>query len=165
MFNKSGIYFKNMNSTNRYETEAGIEVLNLENDRSNLSTSTLLARSGVPDSHRRIADSYMILKKIFGLPAVQAVLTLEEKKFLAKYDFNLLEYSTIKQINDELAFLKKWSDGEKKLREVSDRIIEIREKELKNLIASKYISVTNEIYNGYKALERYFEEISKYSIQ
>ncbi|MFA6988712.1 MAG: hypothetical protein WC197_01470 [Candidatus Gastranaerophilaceae bacterium] len=155
-----------MNLTNGYKIETGIEVLNLENDRSsNLSTSMLLARSGVPDSHRRIADSYMILKKIFGLPAVQGRLTIEEKKLLAKYDFNLLEYSTIKQINEELACLKKWNESrEKSLQESSDKIIEIRAKELKNLIASKYISVTNEIYNGYKALERYFEEISKYSV-
>jgi hypothetical protein len=155
-----------MNSVNNFETKNGIEFLNLENDKSsNLSTSALLARSGVPDSHRRIADSYMILKKIFGLPAVQAVLVLDEKRFLAKYDFNLLEYSTIKQINEELAFLKKWSEsGEKRLQQASDKIIEIRAKELKNLIASKYINVTNEIHNGYKALERYFEEISKYSI-
>ena len=165
MFSEIGINLEKMNLTDGYKTESGIEVLNLESDRSsNLSTSVLLARSGVPDSHRRIADSYMILRKIFGLPAVQGRLTIEEKTLLAKYDFNLLEYSTIKQINEELAFLKKWKEsGEKSLQEASDKIIEIRAKELKSLIASKYTTVTNEIYNGYKALERYFEEISKYS--
>ena len=38
----------------------------------------------------------------------------------------------------------------------------IRSKELKFLAASRYVSISSEIYNGYKALERYFEEISKY---
>jgi len=122
-----------------------------------------LARSAVPDAHKRIADSYMILKKLFGLPAVNAQLTVDEKNCLAKFDFNLLEFSTIKQINEEISILKTWTEsGNKKLKEASDRIIEIRAKELKSIIASKYIKVSNEIYNGYKALERYFEEISKY---
>ena len=31
-----------------------------------------------------------------------------------------------------------------------------------NIVASRYATVTNEIYNGYKALEKYFEEISKF---
>ena len=44
----------------------------------------------------------------------------------------------------------------------SDKIIAIRVKELKSIIASKYVKISNEIYNGYKALERYLEEISKY---
>jgi hypothetical protein len=40
--------------------------------------------------------------------------------------------------------------------------LQIRCKELKFLVASRYASITDEIYNGYKALERYFEEISKF---
>ena len=35
-------------------------------------------------------------------------------------------------------------------------------KELKSIIASRYVKISNEIYNGYKALERYLEEITKY---
>lgn len=153
-----------MNQTERIEQDLNIEALNLEQDKSShLSTSVLLARSAVPDSHKRVADSYMILKKLFGLPAVNAQLTVEEKRFLTSYDFNLLEFSTIKQINEELSILKNWSEfGTKPQREASDKIIAIRAKELKGIIASKYIKVSNEIYNGYKALERYFEEISKY---
>ena len=38
----------------------------------------------------------------------------------------------------------------------------IRAKELKYIIASRYAGITNEVYNGYKALERYFEEITKF---
>jgi hypothetical protein len=124
----------------------------------------MLARSGVPDSHRRIADNYMIIKKIFGFPVVQSKIDFEERKFLSKYDFNLLEYSTIKQVNEELAFLKKWSESkDRNLREASDMIIQIRAKELKALVASNYVNITSNIYNGYRALEKYFESISKYA--
>ena len=51
---------------------------------------------------------------------------------------------------------------ERNLKADSDEIIQIRAKELKFLVASRYVSLTSEIYCGYKALERYFEEISKY---
>ena len=76
----------------------------------------------------------------------------------------MLEYSTIKQINEELSFLKKWSySRDKSLRDASDRIIQIRTKELKYIVASRYVSITSDVYNGYRALEKYFESISKYS--
>ena len=87
----------------------------------------------------------------------------EIKQLLKKYDFNTLEFSTIKQINDELAYLKKWSTSSNELlRKEADMLLQIRSKELKFIVASRYASITNEIYNGYKALERYFEEISKF---
>ena len=106
-----------------------------------LSTSALLAKSAVPYSHRRIADVQL----------------------LKKYDFNTLEYSTIKQINEELSYLKKWSTSNNELlRKDADNLLQIRCKELKYIVASRYSTVTSEIYNGYKALEKYFEEISKF---
>ncbi|MBR2386069.1 hypothetical protein IKA92_02080, partial [bacterium] len=121
------------------------------------------ARSEVPESHRRQADAYMILKTHYGLPVVNASINLDEKKFLARYDFNPLEYSTVKQINDELNVMHKWHEtADKELIAASDAILAIRVKELKSIIASKYVKISNEIYNGYKALERYLEEISKY---
>jgi hypothetical protein len=152
-------------STDSFGSDIGIHTLNLEQDKTNsLSNSVMLARSGVPESHRCVADNYMIIKKIFGFPAVQSKISIEERKFLARFDFNTLEYSTIKQVNEELSFLKKWSDSkDSELQSASDRIIQIRAKELKYLIATSYVEVTNEIYKGYKALERYFEEISKYN--
>ena len=74
-----------------------------------------------------------------------------------------MEYSTIKQVNEELAYLKKWSTSSNELlRKDADELLQIRSKELKYIIESRYSSVPNEIYNGYKALERYFEEISKF---
>ena len=125
--------------------------------------SAMLARGEVPEVHRRTADNYMVIKKVYGTPVVQPRINNQERALLSKYDFNPLEYSTIKQINEELSFLKRWSMSlEKNLRADANEIIQIRAKELKFLVASRYVSLTSEIYSGYKALERYFEEISKY---
>lgn len=128
-----------------------------------LSTSALLAKSAVPYSHRRVADNYVIIKRIYKFQAVQSRITNAEIALLKKYDFNTLEYSTIKQINDELMYLKKWSaSNNPALRKDADTLIQIRAKELKYIVASRYSGITNEVYNGYKALERYFEEITKF---
>ena len=128
-----------------------------------LSTSALLARSAVPYSHRRIADNYVIIKRVYRFQAVQSRITNAEMQLLKKYDFNTLEFSTVKQVNEELSYLKKWSTSSNELlRKDADQLLQIRCKELKYIVASRYSTVTNELYNGYKALERYFEEISKF---
>jgi len=128
-----------------------------------LSTSALLARSTVPYLHRRIADNYVIIKRVYRFQAVQSRITSSEQQLLKKYDFNTLEYSTIKQVNEELSYLKKWSTSTNELlRKDADQLLQIRCKELKYIVASRYSTVSNELYNGYKALERYFEEISKF---
>ena len=107
----------------------------------------------------------MFVKKIYGTPVVKSRITNKDKALLGKYDFNQLEYTTIKQINEELALLKKWSVSlDKALKADADNIIQIRGKELRFLEANRYTMITNEIYNGYIALEKYFEDISKYSI-
>ena len=147
-----------------------IEIVNPQSALSNdddiftaLSTSALLAKSSVPYSHRRIADNYVIIKRVYHFQAVQSRITNAEIQLLRKYDFNTLEFSTIKQVNDELAYLKKWSTSSNELlRKDADQILQIRCKELKFIVASRYANVTNEIYNGYKALEKYFEEITKF---
>ncbi len=137
----------------------------VDNDKSNLSASSLLSKAGVPISHIVAADNYMFVKKIYGTPVVKSRITNKDKALLGKYDFNQLEYTTVNQINEELNLLKKWSSSlDKKLKEDADNIIDIRLKELKYLAACRYTLITNEIYNGYIALERYFEDISKYSI-
>lgn len=128
-----------------------------------LSTSALLAKSSVPYSHRRIADNYVIIKRVYRFQAVQSRISNAEKQLLQKYDFNTLEFSTIKQVNEELSYLKKWSTSSNELlRKDADALLQIRCKELKFIVASRYATISNEIYNGYKALERYFEEISKF---
>ena len=65
-----------------------------------LSTSALLAKSAVPYSHRRVADNYVIIKRIYRFQAVQSRINNTEIQLLKKYDFNTLEFSTIKQINE-----------------------------------------------------------------
>lgn len=162
----------NENYTNMSDSEkinnplTKVSALSDENDKfSSLSTSSMLARAGVPLSHVLVADNYMVIKKFYGVPVVKSRITNKEKALLAKYDFNQLEYTTIKQINEELELLKKWSMSlDESLKLDADRIIEIRAKELKYLAACRYTLITNEIYNGYMALEKYFEDISKYSI-
>ena len=90
--------------------------------------------------------------------------TNAEKAILAKYDFNTLEFTTVKQMYEELALLQKWSvTGDEKLKADADLILEIRTKELKFIVANRYANISNEIYKGYLALENYFQEISKYN--
>ena len=114
-----------------------------------LSTSALLAKSAVPYSHRRIADNYVIIKRVYRFQAVQSRITNADVQLLKKYDFNTLEYSTIKQINEELSYLKKWSTSNNELlRKDADNLLQIRCKELKYIVASRYSTVTSEIYNG-----------------
>ena len=123
-------------------------------------------RSSVPESHRAVADNFMIIKKIFGSSVVRSKVTDKERKFLSKYDFNPLEFSTSIQMMEELSILKKWSNSSnKELQDASSDIIHIRTKELRYLIATNYIAIPSELYTGYKVLEKYFESISKYSIE
>lgn len=135
-----------------------------ENDTfTSRSFAALLAKNNVPASHKRIADNYLIIKKVFKFQACLSRISNVEKALLEKYDFNILEFTTMKQMYDELGLLQKWSVSEnQELREASDNILIIRVKELKFLEASRYASVSNEIYNGYKALEQYLKEISKF---
>ncbi|MEI7475238.1 MAG: hypothetical protein WCK67_10735 [bacterium] len=142
-----------------------INSLNLEDTSSNhIRNAGIISRTSIPETHRRIADSFMIIKKIFGQPVIQARLTENEEILLAKYDFNPLKITTQKQMEEELTFLKKWSQSwNNELRFAADKIIDIRSKELKSLIATNYRDITGDVYTGYKVLERYFESISKYA--
>ena len=128
------------------------------------SYAALLAKNTIPYFHRKIADNYVIIKKVFKFQAVMSRITNVEKSLLAKYDFNTLEYTTVKQMYEELSLLPRWSKSpDENLRKDSDAILEIRTKELKYIVATSYASISNEIYKGYLALENYFIEISKYS--
>ncbi len=127
------------------------------------SYAALLAKNAIPYSHRKVADNYTIVKRIFKFQAVNSRISNADKALLAKYDFNILEYTTVKQMYEELALLQKWSASQDvKLKNDADSILEIRAKELKYIDSNRYANVSNEIYKGYVALEHYFEEISKY---
>ena len=151
-------------SGNLFTGAGGMNSLSVDNDSyCSLSMSALLAAGEVPVSHKRIADSYMIVKKIYGFNTLTTRISNIDKNKLLKYDFAPLEYSTMKQINEEIEYLKKWSTSiDEVLRKEADEILNIRVKELKYLNANKYTVVSNEFYNGYLALEKYFETISKY---
>ena len=127
------------------------------------SYAALLAKNAIPYSHRKVADNYTIIKRVFKFQAVSSRITNTERALLAKYDFNILEYTTVKQMYEELALLQKWSASQDvKLKNEADSILEIRAKELKYIDSNRYANISNEIYKGYIALEHYFEEISKY---
>ncbi len=128
------------------------------------SYAALLAKNIIPYSHKKLADNYIIVKRIFKFQAVMPRITNAEKALLAKYDFNTLEFTTVKQMYEELALLQQWSmSNNPDLKQDSDAILEIRTKELKFIVATSYASISNEIYKGYLALENYFIEISKYN--
>ncbi len=130
---------------------------------SELPISAMLAKSAVPHSHRRIADNYNIMKNIYGFQVVQPRITNMERNLLFKYHFNTLENTTIGQINTELVLLKQWSTSmDDKLRLDADELLQIRVKELKFILSSKYALSTNEVLNGYKAVELYLSEITKF---
>lgn len=129
-----------------------------------MGLSTLVERSSVPISHKRIADGYMFIKKMYGSFMVNSNITNEERNLLAKFDFAPLEYSTKNQIEEEINFLKKWSASQdEEMAKSADKILEIRVKELKNIVSNRYVFVSNEIYQGFKTLEHYLEKISKYN--
>lgn len=127
------------------------------------SYAALLAKNAIPYSHKKVADNYIIVKRIFKFQAVQSRINNAEKQLLAKYDFNTLEFTTVKQMYEELALLQKWSAStDEKLKRDADTIMEIRTKELKFIDANSYANISNEIYKGYVALEHYYEEISRH---
>lgn len=139
-------------------------IINFDNDLgAALLKTILLAKNNVPMSHKRTADNYVIIKRMYSSHAVKATISLSEYDLLKRYDFEPLECTTIQKANEEIEFLKKWSFANNlDLRKDADMIIVIRAKELKNITASAYSNVPNEMYNGYKAIDKYFEEITKF---
>ena len=137
---------------------------NQEDSFTSRSHAALLAKNFIPYSHKRVANNYIVIKRIYKFQAVQSRITQSEKELLLKYDFNTLEFTTAKQMYEELALLQKWSSSPNlQLKADADKIIEIRAKELKYIDSNRYANVSNEIYKGYLALENYFMEISKYN--
>lgn len=130
---------------------------------SDLDTSALLAKASVPFSHRRIADNYVILRRICSFQVVQPRISKMETALLMKYSFNTLENTTISKINQELALLKQWSTSTNdELRADSDEILRIRVKELKFMLSNNYTVNSNEVFKGYKAIETYLKNINSY---
>lgn len=125
------------------------------------SYAALLAKNIIPYFHRKLADNYVIIKKVFKFQAVMSRISNVDKALLKKYDFNTLEFTTMKQMYEEIALLQKWAN-EPSLKDDAEKLLDIRVKELKFLDASRYAGISNEIYNGYMALENYLQEISRF---
>jgi hypothetical protein len=149
---------------NKSKNEAEISAFNGDNQIYTSRTyAALLAQNNVPTSHKKIADNYLIIKKVFKFQVCYSRISNVEKSMLEKYDFNILEYTTMRQMYNELELLQKWSNSEDAvIRDSATNILLIRVKELKFLEASRYASISNEIYNGYRVLEQYLKEISKF---
>ena len=138
-------------------------IINKEDVGAALLRTVLLAKDNVPFSHKRIADNFVVIKRLYKFHTVKTVVSLSEYNLLKQYFMEPLESTKINKAVDELEFLKNSSVSlNKQLKTDSDKILEIRSKELKNITASAYSNIPNEIYNGYKAIEKYFEEITKF---
>lgn len=134
-----------------------------EDEFNELSTSALLARKSVPLLHRELANNYVLIKRIYKFQAVKSALTQADKLMMEKYDFQPLAETSIENVNKELELMRNMSANEnEETRNDADELIKIRTKELKYIVASRYSRFHSELNNGYMALERYFEEISKY---
>ena len=130
---------------------------------SDVEIASLLAKSTVPYSHRRIANQFYILKNLFDFQVVQPRISGTEKNKLSKYGFNTLENTTIKKANKEIAQLKEWATStEDVVREESVELLNIRVKELKYMLSYHYTTDTDEVLNGYKAYDAYLTNIPRY---
>ena len=137
---------------------------NIETEKISIhSNAAIIERSSIPETHRQIADNYMIIKKIFKFSVVQCMINDKEKELLKAYNLPFLNDSTAEQMNNELILLKDWGESfDRQMQELSSNILDIRVKELKYLIAN-YSS--GNIFEGTRVLERYLENISKYRIE
>ena len=75
-----------LNKNNKLLLEStNLSSLSCDDDKfSSLSMSAMLARGEVPEIHRRTADNYMIIKKIYGAPVVQTRITNKDRALLAR---------------------------------------------------------------------------------
>ena len=146
-------------STNKIKTNS----INAEDLCSDLDVSALLAKTSVPYSHRRIADNYVIMKRICSFQIVQPRITKVETALLMRYSFNTLENTTISKVNQELAQLKEWATSTNdSLRSDAEELMRIRVKELKFMLSNNYTVSSNEVYKGYKAIETYLNNVTNY---
>ena len=130
---------------------------------STLATPLILANKRVPAAHRSVADYYIVIKRLYKSQTVRANLVSNECSLLEKYHLHRLSSLSIQEVNKEILMLQEWAfSSSDVLRHDSDLIIQIRAKELRYILSSNYSRYSSEINDGYKALERYFEEITKF---
>ena len=130
---------------------------------STLATPMLLASGAIPSSHKAVADNFIIIKRLYKCQSVKACILNSERELLRKYNLLPLSQLSIQDVNKEILMLQQWAfSSNAMLRNDSDNIIQVRAKELRYILASDYSSFSSEMNNGFRALERYFEEITKF---
>lgn len=129
---------------------------------SNINTAVVLGKMHVPLKHKQLAANYVLIKKIFGNSTAAIPITNSDKAILARHGFLPLVNSTISQVNRQIEQLKDWSNsGDILLAAYSNELFEIRIKELKFIRLTINSSRRNEFCDGYQALEKYVEYISR----
>lgn len=127
----------------------------------NISLQSLFRKSRVSAKQKEAANNYMVIKKIFGFSAVNSRITNSEGALLKQYGMKPLEETTAGTMFRELETLIDWTNnGDAIKRQHSDKIFEIRVKELKFLQANNSLIRLGELYDGYNVLEKYIEYIA-----
>ena len=111
---------------------------------------------------KRIVAVMLSIMMVFTLVPLSSVNAASKAK-LNKKSATIYDGKTVQlKVNNNKKKVKWSTSNNELLRKDADNLLQIRCKELKYIVASRYSTVTSEIYNGYKALEKYFEEISKF---
>lgn len=127
----------------------------------NISLQSLFRKSRISAKQKEVANNYAIIKKIFNFSAVNSRITNSEAALLKQYGMKPLEETTSATMFRELETLIDWSNnGDGVKRQHSDKIFEIRVKELKFLQANNSLLSMGELYNGYTILEKYIEYLA-----
>ncbi len=127
----------------------------------NISLQSLFRKSRISSKQKEVANNYAIIKKIFSFSAVNSRITNSESALLKQYGMKPLEETTSGTMFRELESLIDWANnGDAIKRQHSDKIFEIRVKELKFLQANNSLLSMGELYNGYTILEKYIEYLA-----
>ena len=127
----------------------------------NISLESLFRKSRISSKQKEVANNYAIIKKIFSFSAVNSRITNSEGALLKQYGMKPLEETTAGTMFRELETLIDWTNnGDAIKRQHSDKIFEIRVKELKFLQANNSLLSMGELYNGYTILEKYIEYLA-----
>ncbi|MCX4275854.1 MAG: hypothetical protein OSJ27_08780 [Candidatus Gastranaerophilales bacterium] len=127
----------------------------------NISLQSLFRKSRISSKQKEVANNYAIIKKIFSFSAVNSRITNSEGALLKQYGMKPLEETTAGTMFRELETLIDWTNnGDAIKRQHSDKIFEIRVKELKFLQANNSLLSMGELYNGYTILEKYIEYLA-----
>lgn len=147
-----------------YPVNNNVDKVDNDDSLSSLATTILLANGRIPLSHKQAANSYIIIKRLYNTQSLKSCILNSEIELLNKYNLSPLSELTIQDVNKEILMLQAWSYSDNAtLKKDANEIIQIRAKELRHILSSKYCLYSTEMNNGFRALERYFEEITKYN--